>query len=132
MISQLLKPKSKEEVLRELSLSHPGSFHGARESFKRMFNEDIPEEYEPFIHKLMAAFSKDDGAQQETYHSQDMWFTVKNTSFHVHPHTWKEVIVTVSPVRKIKDMEHLRKGNAFTVDNIEDFVKIILFYENAA
>jgi len=126
MLAQLLKPKCKEDVLDEIKHSNIeySNFNRVLNKYKKLYDEELPKEFYPFNIKICDDLKNKGYLQQ--YSDQ---FIIKKTKVYIY-NSEKTVSLLMFPVRKIKELESIRIGNTFLINNFEQYKIIINFLEN--
>jgi len=121
-----LKPKSKEEIKESFkSCKTFKQFFYLLDKYKEKYNEDIPTDYYPLTLQLFQEAGGNLDDVKNSFNNQ-FHFKIKNTSISVHQME-KHARIVMFPVRKIKNLEHIRSGNIFDVQTNEQFWEIINF-----
>ncbi len=126
MLAQLLKPKDKADVLDEIKHSNVeySNFNRVLNKYKKLYGEELPKEFYPFNIKI-----KDDLAHKGYLQRYSDHFIIKKTKVYICRQE-KTVNLLMFPVRKIKELESIRIGNMFLINNFEQYKIIINFLEN--
>lgn len=126
MIDSILKPKTKEEILKDArNCSSLYEFSKFAKRYAEEYNEQISIEDYPLAARIFNKVGK-----TEEYPYDDFVIAVKRTELIISKASdpkADKAIIQMFPVRKIPDLEHIRFGNLFMVENMEQFWAIIKF-----
>jgi hypothetical protein len=128
MLDGILKPKSKEEILKDARICKSlYEFSKFAKKYAEQYNEQIPIEEYPLAARI---FSVSESKGQCEYPYNDFILMVKRTELIISKASnpvIDQAVVQMFPVRKIPELEHIRFGNLFMVQNMEQFWTIVRF-----
>ena len=123
MIVEILKPKSKEEVLNDFLFMGHYEFEKQSLKFMNEFGEEIPPQYRPLVVHII------EDAKKRGYW-KDSLIRIKHTRIIVENSVDKKIVLLMFPFRKINELSHLKNGNSYVINNMDIYLKIIKFLEN--
>ena len=126
-ITSILKPKSKEDVLKQISLMNILSNEVYR-NYLNKYNEEIPDEYLPLYNKIVTLLKK----QYPHYTTNPGNLRIRRTQMHFFVPSFadnRQIKLVMYPTRRIPELEHLRSGTDFRISSYDQVVTIIKFLE---
>lgn len=133
-IRALLKPKAKEEFLKDVKGQHITPEIEA--TYLQHYKEEFPEEYlelkqrvDRFLNKRYPQYSKMRGyidiRRTHMYYSESRAYVqIDGKKYEV-----KIVLLNMMPTRKIPEIENIRRGTHFYITNVGQVETIIKFLE---
>lgn len=133
-IRALLKPKAKEEFLKDVKGQHITPEIEA--TYLQHYKEEFPEEYldlkqriDRFLNKKYPQYSKSRGyidirRTHMYYHDSRTYVQMNGKKYEV-----KIVLLNMMPTRKIPEIENIRSGTQFYITNVGQVETIIKFLE---
>jgi len=120
-MDNILKSKSKDDVLKSLknllNISYENFLKYTHE-YQHFYKENI--EYYPLYLQITETAKRNN---YTIYHNQVI--QIKNYTFYLYDKKdINTVIISMFPLRKIKELENLRSGNTFKITSLNQYLEI--------
>ena len=136
-IGDILKPKNREEIIKNLQNLDPIKFYERYDYLTNFFGGKIPFKYHPLIGQIYHDMRKRYGDQITYLKEEDLGSMGKSIEFSAiikERHIWVnqsehqiDIMFKIWPFKRIKKLKHIRLANNYMIENIEQYNELIKY-----